>query len=458
MPNSFAYLALLSWPVVSLIFYKMFRPLVATVLTILGGYLVLPVNVSIDFPLIPPLDKGSISSLFALLACKYSSREKISLIPESGFERWLVVILLISPIITVVNNQEPVFNQSVLVQGLTFHDAISAVIKQYILLIPFILGIALVKSYDDQVVFFKLIVVAGLIYALPILLEIRLSPRLHVWIYGFFPNSFAQSVRYGGFRAVVFLGHGLLVSMFIAIALGAAVTLWRQRIKFYNFSYFILVVLFVILLILNKTLSGFLLGVFLMIVISWMPVYAISRLALFLITMVIIYPILSILELFPHEQFTQLIADIDKGRADSLSFRFFHEGILLDYVKEKFLFGWGGWGRYRLAKSITDGYWIITFGKYGIIGFSAIFGLAALSIWRSAKSLPFVSTMNEQLFLSTHALIVAIIMVDQIPNASLASGFWMWFFIGTLLGRANAIIRNDINYHADGEDIRMSYK
>jgi len=36
-----------------------------------------------------------------------------------------------------------------------------------------------------------------------------------------------------------------------------------------------------------------------------------------------------------------------------------------------------------------------------------------------------------------HALIVSIIMIDQLPNASLNS--WMWFYIGALLGRANYI-------------------
>jgi len=440
MPNLFAYMALITWPIISLGLFKRFQAVTAVFWTIVGGYLLLPAKVGIDFPLIPPLDKESIPAITALIGCIYVAKKKISFIPGSGIERWLVISLLILPFITIINNPESVNG----IPGLTYHDALSAVINQYLGLIPFILGMQLIKSYEDQLELFKLVVIAGLLYSLPILFEVRMSPQLHSWIYGFFPHSFLQQIRFGGFRPVVFLGHGLLVAMFVAVILGAAALLWKNNTKIRDIPPYIIVVYFFILLFLCKTLSGFLLGAFLLLAIGWMPVYIIKRLALLILFTVISYPILSIFELFPHQELIEITESFDTQRADSLDFRFYHESKLLEHAQEKLLFGWGGWGRNRLSKSVSDGYWIITLGQYGIIGFGAFFGLAILSGWRGVQSTRFLNTANEQRLLVGHALMVSVILVDQLPNASLHS--WLWFFIGALLGRANHVSKEPPAY------------
>ena len=46
------------------------------------------------------------------------------------------------------------------------------------------------------------------------LVEVRLSPQINTWIYGFFQHDFIQMMRYGGFRPIVFLPHGLWVAFF----------------------------------------------------------------------------------------------------------------------------------------------------------------------------------------------------------------------------------------------------
>jgi len=444
MPNFFAYIALIIWPIFGLVLYKRFEPVVATFLTILGGYLLLPVNVEFNFPLVPPLDKGVISSATALLACLYITRNKKLLFPDSGSERWLTIVVLISPLVTMLHNQEAIIKADILFEGLTYHDAISSAFKQYIKLIPFLLGIQLIKTYEDQLIVFKVLVISGLLYSLPILLEIRISPHLHGWVYGFIPHQFAQQMRYEGFRAIVFLGHGLLVSMFVAIVLGAAIALWKQRINILKYSYLPIAIYFLIVLILNKTFSGLLLGAFLMFAIALMPVFTQKRIALMVMLLVILYPFLSIFDLFPHQQVIDILADMDPDRAASLATRFHSETMMLENASEKVFFGWGGWGRSRVENSVTDGYWIILLGKYGLIGFISIFGLAAVSVWRGAKSIRFASSLNEQKLLAAHALIVSIIMVDQLPNSSLVSGFWMWFLIGALLGRANAVMKANV--------------
>ena len=69
MRHLFAYIALVSWPVVgAYLFYK--RPLnQALIWTILGAYLLLPARIGIKIPMIPNFDKDSIPTLTALIGC-----------------------------------------------------------------------------------------------------------------------------------------------------------------------------------------------------------------------------------------------------------------------------------------------------------------------------------------------------------------------------------------------------
>ena len=433
MPNTFAYIALIIWPFISLIFYKRMPVINATFWTIVGGFLILPVNVAIDFPLIPPLDKESIPVITALIGCIFIKKVKIRLLPKDGIERWLVLVLLITPFFTMLNNQES-YN---FIPGLTLHDTFSSILNNYLKLLPFIIGLQLIKTHEKQVVLLKLLVVAALLYSMLILFEVRMSPQLHTWIYGFFPHSFAQQARFGGFRPVVFLGHGLIVAMFVAITLGASTILLKQKIKVFRVSPWLITIYFIVLLLLSKTVGAFLLGLFLFIAIIWMPVNMIKKMSMLLVFIVLLYPLLSIFDFFPHQQLIQMATDFEPERGQSLGFRFMHENLLLEHAQQKIFFGWGGWGRNRLDESVTDGYWVIIYGQYGLFGFLSLFGLLAVSVWKATKASRLVKDKNEQHVLLSYALIVSIMMVDQLPNASLSA--WMFFLTGSLLGRANNI-------------------
>ena len=433
MANNFAYFALIIWPFVALILYKKLPTVHATFWTIVGGFLVLPVRLYIDFPLIPPLGKESISVISALVGCIYIKKIKIRFIPAGGLERWLVVILLITPLITVMNNQET-YN---FIPGLTLHDALSAIINQYIKILPFILGLQLIKTYDDQIVLFKLLATSAILYSVLVLFEIRMSPQLHTWIYGYFPHSFGQQFRSGGFRAVVFMGHGLIVSMYLAIALGALAILMKKKVKIYGISIWVFILYFIMLLFLNKTVSGFVLGLFLFVAIAGLSANMLRRLSIVLMGVVLLYPALLIFDLFPYKQLIQLATNFDPERGASLAFRFHHESLLLDHAKDKLFFGWGGWNRNRIIGSVKDGYWIGVLGVQGLVGFVSLFGLVTLAVVKASKSYHLLKNINEQCLLMGHALIVSIIMIDQLPNSSFYA--WIIFIIGALLGRSNYI-------------------
>jgi hypothetical protein len=89
-------------------------------------------------------------------------------------------------------------------------------------------------------------------------------------------------------------------------------------------------------------------------------------------------------------------------------------------------------------ESVTDGLWIITVGQFGIIGFIAQFGLLAFSVIRAARALKFSQSFHDSIFLSALALIVAINMIELLPNSSLIP--WTWLLAGSLLGRSEMIL------------------
>ena len=435
MPNSFAYLMLLAWPIIAVMIYRVMDIVPATFWVIVGGYMLLPVGTSIDLPFIPPLDKSSISTLSALFGCMFIKKFNVTLLPRAGIERLFVIVIVTIPIITTFTNMDPVFDGEVWQESLSVRDAFSSVVRSYLLFLPFILGSQIITKEEDLITFYKLLMLAGLIYSLPILFEIRMSPKLHDWIYGFFPHSWGQQYRFGGFRPVVFMGHGLLVAMFITISLGSALILWKKNIRTFGMPPVIFVLYLTVILILCKTIGALFLGFVLLFLISFFPLAVIKRLTYVLIACVIIYPLMLITDIFPSDQLIDLVASFNADRAQSLAYRFYNEGVILQHTMEKFLFGWGGWGRSFPNASIPDGYWIIVLSVSGFVGFVAVFGLSIIIISKIMKASSYTNDRSEFMVLIYSALFLTIIMIDQLPNHSLHA--WLWLFVGMLLGRAN---------------------
>ena len=78
---------------------------------------------------------------------------------------------------------------------------------------------------------------------------------------------------------------------------------------------------------------------------------------------------------------------MDADRAAWLKTRFDQEEQLLDHAWQRRWFRWGRYGRNRVYhgwngrdSSFTDGYWIITVGTFGLVGFAATFGLLGLAV------------------------------------------------------------------------------
>ncbi|WP_288356594.1 hypothetical protein [uncultured Cycloclasticus sp.] len=447
MGNNLAFAMILLWPLLAIYIYRAQSIQVATLWVIIGGFMLLPVKTSINLPMIPAMGKESIPVLSSLIGVFWVKKQKIYFTKNLGKVKFLVLLLITAPFISALLNADEMYIGGQFLKGLNLYDGLALMVNQMIPIMAFFIGRQFFKTYEHQLLIFKTLVIAGLFYSILMLFEVRMSPQLHTWIYGYFPHDFGQQIRFGGFRPVVFMGHGLLVSFFAAIVLISSIALWSINVKVRGFipawvSYYLLFIL-----LLCKSAGPFLYGIFGFFVIKILSPKIQMRIAVMLVSLAMLYPIMSMLKVFPHQALVNTADSISSERAQSLNFRFNNESKLLGKASERILFGWGGWARNRVYDaetgkdiSITDGGWIITFGMFGFMGFVAEFGLLAVSVLLSMRAAKLLKVKREQSLLSSHAILIGIIMVNQLPNNALAP--WLWLLVGALFGRSEQIINS----------------
>jgi len=446
MPNAIAFLMLLIWPLVIWGLFRRLPPDRALIASLLAGYLLLPpLPAGFDFPLMPPLTKHTIPALAAFIITLMNQPRRLPLLPESAIGKVLLALFVLSPAMTVFNNEEPVFFGQVGLPGLRWNDAIALTIQQFLLVLPLILARQFLGTPGAHRALLQALVIGGLCYSVLMLIEIRLSPQLNLWIYGFFPSSFLQSIRFGGYRPVVFLYHGLWVAFFAMTALVAAVALWRIDAADKGRKWFFMAGYLGVVLILCKSMGSVIFAVMLLPMVILLGPVAQVRAAMVIAVLAIGYPLAKGANIVPAERMLALAASVDPDRAASLEFRFDNEDILLERAYIKPLFGWGStWARNHIHDpvsgailTVTDGRWIILIGSFGWVGFLAEFGLLVLPIfllWREA-----VAVRRDPIapYIAPLSLILAINVADMLPNATLTPLTWM--LSGALLGYAELL-------------------
>jgi hypothetical protein len=450
-PNTFAFLMLLSWPIVAFVLYQTKSVVTATIWTALGAQLLLPSGTYLKFELIPQIDKDSLSSVCVLLgglAWGRRAQQKT----KFGLIEVIALIYVAGPVVTSVLNGDPIYVGDITLPGVGVYDGLSALLSQSIILIPFFVGRRLLgSSFANKELLFTL-VVAGLGYSIPLLFEIRFSPQLHYWIYGYYSSNFIQEMREGGgFRPVVFMGHGLATAFFAMTATVAAAAMWRSKTRLGVFCASGITAYLATVLVLCKSGAALIYGCSLVPLIRWSSAKTQMRIAVILSSLALTYPLLRIAEVFPTQELVDLSMAINEPRGYSLKFRFDQEEVLLERALQRFVFGWGRFGRSRVFvedyrgiggdASVTDGRWIISLGQFGIIGFLAEFGLLAIPIFRANKVLKATGPLRDGVFLGALSLLVAVDLIDLLINSTLTP--WNWMLAGSLLGRSEALQTED---------------
>ena len=449
-PNIIAYVVLALWPVVAWQLWKRYEPGVALIWTVLGGYLLLPPLTAFNFPVIPDLDKVSIPNLMALVCALWLLKDKISFIPRAWLGKLLIVAYVLSPFGTVLTNGDPLVFQQATIKGMRIYDSLAAISYQMIALMPFFLARRYLGSPEGARAIVAALVAAGLVYSLPMIVEAVMSPQINVWVYGFFQHDFWQTVRYGGYRPVVFLPHGLWVAFFAFMALAAALVTLRNVPAEARPKAALVVIYLAAMLVLCRSAGPILYALVLAPLILLMPPRWQLMLAAVMAMVVIAYPVLRGAHLVPVDQILDFANGLSPDRAFSLRFRIENEEILLARAQERPWFGWGGYGRSFThdpvngkALNIADGAWVILMGQYGWVGYITEFGLTALPLLLLAREALRQGKAMLSPWTGAVALILGANMMDLLPNATHIP--FTWLMAGALLGEAErlAAIRAD---------------
>lgn len=409
-------LALYGWIPITLLVFAAMPARKALLLTMLAGWLLLPVA-RLKLPGLPDIDKIAVVNGSCLLgALVFDSRKVL------GFRLRAVdlpvLLWILCPWATSLSN------------GLGAYDGASQSLTNFLAWgIPWLLG----RCYFDRPAqleqLARAMVVAGALYVPLILWEVRMSPNLHLKLYGFVQQSWIDMLRWGGFRPVVFLNQGLMVAMWMSLTTLVGYTLHRagKLPRIGAFPAGPVLALMALTTVLCKTLAAilFLLG-------GVLIVNFVSRSRLVLPVMLLalapsVYVVLRLSNALDNEALVELVTPLSAERADSFGLRLKAESILVERTRERPLFGWGGWGRNTTEwndeftnEVVLDGLWLIAFSKYGLVGLTALLATLAVPVvsllLRRRLAMPFDGAGTAA---GALALVLALFSVDTLLNDNL---------------------------------------
>jgi hypothetical protein len=452
-------LALIAWPIVAIFLFRKLPLQQAVIWCVLGGYLLLPSARSVgwDLPALPPVDKALIPAVCAAVGAtltlylqKRSQRfhrpGSQALQFDNGLilrgwlpRSWILMTLLamgfLATVMTALTNGDTIVWGPTVLPPLSARDSISMTTTLLIFLLPALLGRKYLSDDRGHRLLLIAFCLAALAYSFLAIYESRMSPQLNRMVYGFFPHSWIQHIRGGGFRPLVFLDHGLLLGIFLAISSLGTATLIRVDAE--RRLLWVMALLWLLgTLVLSRNLGALLFTIMMLPVVMFFSARVQLLVAALVAVLVMTYPALRGTGQIPTDQLVATASQISAERAGSLQFRFDNEDVLLARAEERPLYGWGGFKRSRVFNergrdiTVADGAWVIMIGRNGWLGYAAIFGLLGmplvmLAIWRKRYHVGLVT--------AGLGMAQAVNLLDLLPNASITPVLWL--VSGALMGR-----------------------
>jgi hypothetical protein len=423
---------LFGWIPLTIFFFFKFKSHHAVLFSVIGGWLLLP-TAGFDLPGLPEYTKST-SIAIGLISGGWLSGARQQVRYNFSIYDIPMFLWCISPFISSMTNK------------LGLYDGLSTAFQQVVVWgIPYIAARIYFDTSDKLYDLCIGIIIGGLVYLPLCLYEIRMSPELNKTLYGFFPHSWLQHKRYGGWRPIVFMHHGLMVALWMATSSIALFWLWREKkilqIKGLPAS-FIVVALF-ITTVLCKSANGW---VALAIGSGFYFVYRKFETNLpfrLLLLSVPIYAGFRISGIISGEDIQTLATSIfDAERVSSLSIRILQEDLFIKKAMESPLFGWGGYNRGWPVDPITgevqikwvDSLWLITFSKNGFFGLVSMLAALLTGPWLIFRS----NRKNMQqhgiptLISTILGLVIVLFMIDCLVNGMINPIYTM--ISGSLVG------------------------
>ena len=416
------------------------RPAQAAVFAVLASELFLPELTTFKFPFMPPLDKHNIPYVCVMIGCLIRSPGRVTKIPK---ERWFLVLtsfLVAGGVLTALTNRDMVRREFLTpLPGLSWNDGFYLAASSLLTAgLPFFIGYSLFKKGADLRTFLIGFSMGAFVYIPLELWEMRMSPNLHHFIYGFFQDDFGDTRRWGGYRPMVFMRHGLALARFLVSATLAPFVFGVRSRSFLGVPWKVGRWILVVVLVLCKSTGALIYTALSLPLLIWSKPKRETRIAFVMAVIVFSYPALRLSGWFPTQEVLQISnAAVGPVRTQSVEFRFQNEDKLAAHARERALFGWGQYGRNFTYdryghSSITDGYWIIEFGVLGVIGFVAAFGILLVPIYLCHRRIDLIPDPEDRKLVAGATLILAIIAADLLPNG--LWGLYPYMLAGALTG------------------------
>ncbi|QDU89335.1 hypothetical protein Pla175_27240 [Pirellulimonas nuda] len=413
--SPFAHIMLLCWLPAILLASGYVNGQKLVVFAVVFGWLALP-NGGYDLAGLPDYTKTSATTLALVLVAFLLGNQQVSA-PRFQWFDLLPIAICVAPLFSSISN------------GLGLYDGVSAILlTSFTYGFPYAIGRTQLCNQNGLRMLCIGILAGSLIYVPLCLLEMRLSPQLHNWIYGYSHRWNAGGHRLGGWRPIVFLDGGLQLAMWMSTATLIGGWLWRKGVWRSSFGIgagkLTLTLLATALLCRSAGALVLLCGGALVL---WVTDLSRSKTALAaLLLMPPTYMTVRTIGEWSWQPAVEVARALGEDRANSLRVRFENEDLLLQKAIEKPLFGWGGWGRSRAVDAdgkdcITDGMWIIQLGEHGFFGLISTFALfilpLAMMLWNYPSKRLCDPELAAPLVLSVSMILISIDnLMNDMPN------------------------------------------
>jgi hypothetical protein len=270
------------------------------------------------------------------------------------------------------------------------------------------------------------IVVGGLLYVPLCWYELRFSPQLHAMVYGFYQYEFAQARRYGGWRPIVFMQHGLAVALWMTSCAVTACWLWWTRTERDVLG---IPMGFAVLLLVGTAAALHSVGAAVLLVlgllVSLATYYTRSAVWIAILSLIpVTYVACRVTGTWNPQSLAKVIEGQDERSGSSYSYRVVNEEILLKTALKRPIFGWGGWNRFRsegarnASRGVPDQMWVIALGENGVVGLTAFLISLTLPVFLLLKRIPAAYWRNPgAAAAAAMAVLLALYMWDNLFNA-----------------------------------------
>lgn len=410
------YVALAGWGVLVPVLFAFGNHRVAALFALVAGYLILPQAV-VSLPGMLDLTPTSAVSVGLLLAIVGFDSVRLVLLRPVWGDLPLAVWCL-SPLGSSISN------------GLGLYDGLSGVLGTVLTYgVPYLAGRLYLSDRAGLRDLAKAIVLGAVAYIPLCAYELRFSPQLHRIVYGAqLVEAFTQSRRFGGWRPIVFLPHGLCVGMWMAVATVVAATLRRQRVLEHlgRIPMGLVVLALAATTVLCKSAGAIVLAasaVFVRGASRW------TRTTTPLLLLVLLAPAYlgaRVVFRWDGDWLTESAREVNPERAASLSTRVETDSLIVERAMERPVFGWGGWSRLRqgLRPILTDTLWALTLGQRGLVGLVSLFGALVFAQTTALRRLR-LARGDETTHPEVIALVVLLAMhtLDSLVNAMVCPVF-----------------------------------